>query len=113
MNMQKLLCAHWLTELINKLIDSPEAHLPQNCMFEKEPEALTELESAHPKISEDQQFVEDLSANELLASSGTQLQYKFNFDSVLEVLNELEFSYPELFEDLKFAEELKPVDEQI
>ena len=60
--MQERLCVrakastHWLTELVNELTESSDTHLPQECQFEKEPEALNELESTHPEIFKDLQF---------------------------------------------------------
>ena len=92
--MQESLCVrakastHWLSELVDELMVSPEAHLSQDCLSEKKPEALNELES-----------------------TDTQLQHEFNFELVTEVLNDLESAHPEIFEELQFLEESTP-DEQ-
>ena len=79
---------HWLSELVDELTVSPEAHPSQDCSSKKEPEALNEL-----------------------GSTDTQLQHEFNFELVTKALNDLESAHPEIFEELQFLEELRP-DEQ-
>ena len=75
---------HWLSELVDELMVSPEAHPSQDCPSEKKPEALNELES-----------------------TDTQLQHEFNFELVTEALNDLESAHPVIFEEVQFLEELK------
>ena len=105
--------SHWLTEHVNGLTESSDTHPPQECQFEKEPEALNELESTHPKISKDLQFDEESTANvtKLMTSSDTQLRYEFSFESMSEALTNLISTHPEIFEELQFVEEARP-DEQ-
>ena len=92
--MQERLCVraktstHWLSELVDELMVSPEAHPSQDCLSEKKPEASNKLES-----------------------TDTQLQHEFNFELVTEALNDLESAHPEIFEELQFLEESTP-DEQ-
>ena len=75
--MQERLCVRakastqWLSELVDELMVSPEAHPSQECSSEKKTEALNELES-----------------------TDTQLQHEFNFELVTEALNDLKSAHP-------------------
>ena len=94
--MQERLCVraktstHWLSELVDELTVSPEAQPSQNCLSEKEPEALNEfnfelvtealndLESAHPEIFEELQFLEELRPDEQTSFPNTTVSEEFD-----------------------------------
>ena len=92
---------YWLSELVDELTVCPEAHPSQDCSSEKEPEALNELgsndtqlqhefnfelvtealndlESAHPEIFEELQFLEELRPDEQTSFPDTTVSEEFD-----------------------------------
>ncbi|KAL9977099.1 hypothetical protein ACROYT_G014470 [Oculina patagonica] len=104
--MQRRLCAkantsnHWLTELVNEMLVSPDTPSTPEINYENLSGALNELEVAHPEIFQDlHSSVESTKVNNPDECLDTPPTPELRYDRMSQALNEVNYINDDICED--------------